>query len=114
MPTQEIIIPPKNFSAKPSAPLFHFQWARTRAKVKGQMSKPGEHKKRGREISMKKRPSGSRPLKVVVDSKGNPWICDCQVDPSKDLAKQGCWQLTEEGSTLSKERKTRQKRRKIS
>lgn len=41
---------------------------------------------------------GSRIMKVVVDAKGNPWICDQNVDPSKDLAEQGCWQLQEEGS----------------
>ena len=104
-----------NFITETSRPeLTQHERGRTRSKVKGQMSKSGQNKKRGREISMKERPSGSRPLKVVVDSKGNPWICDCQVDPSKDLAEQGCWQLTDEGSTLSKERKTRQKRRKIS
>ena len=42
---------------------------------------------------------GARPMKVVVDGKGNPWICDCGVDPTKDLAGQGCWQLGEEGSS---------------
>jgi hypothetical protein len=38
------------------------------------------------------------PTKVVVDEKGNPWICDSDVDPSRDLAEQGCWQLREEDS----------------
>jgi hypothetical protein len=104
----------KNFSGKLSATVFVFQRGRTRPKVKEQMSKSGQNKKRRREISLEERPSGSRPMKVVVDGKGNPWICDCQVDPSKDLAEQGCWQLREEGSTQSKERRLRQKRRKIS
>ena len=37
-------------------------------------------------------------MKVVVDGKGSPWICDHCVDPTKDLAEQGCWQLGEDGS----------------
>jgi hypothetical protein len=41
----------------------------------------------------------SHPLKVVVDQEGNPWICDHDVDPSKDLAEQGCWQIREEDKT---------------
>jgi hypothetical protein len=36
------------------------------------------------------------PMKVVVDEEDNPWICDNDVDPSKDLAEQRCWQLREE------------------
>jgi hypothetical protein len=36
---------------------------------------------------------GGRSMKVVVDGNGNPWICDHEVDPSKDLSEQGCWQL---------------------
>ena len=50
------------------------------------------------EIPINDVPPGSRPMKVVVDSKGSPWICDHGVDPTKDLAEQGCWQLREEGS----------------
>ena len=42
---------------------------------------------------------GSRAMKVVVDGKGNPWICTHDVDPSEDLAAQGCWQIQQEGST---------------
>ena len=38
----------------------------------------------------------SRPLKVVVDSKGNPWICPRDVNASRDLDEQGCWQVREE------------------
>ena len=34
----------------------------------------------------------ARPMKVVIDEKGEPWICDSDVDPSRDLAEQGCWQ----------------------
>ncbi|MBW1980900.1 MAG: GntR family transcriptional regulator [Deltaproteobacteria bacterium] len=34
-----------------------------------------------------------RPFKVVIDKHGEPWICDMDVDPSRDLASQGCWQL---------------------
>lgn len=35
--------------------------------------------------------TGARPLKVIVDVEGEPWICDTDVDPSKELADQGCW-----------------------
>lgn len=45
-------------------------------------------------------PSGSPPVKVVMDDKGNPWICDYDVDPSADLAAQGCWQLREDPKDL--------------
>jgi hypothetical protein len=55
-------------------------------------------------------------MKVVLDGRGNPWICDCEADPSKDLVEQKCWQLSleeqgywqlrEEGSTHSKKRRT--------
>ena len=48
------------------------------------------------EIPINDIPRGSRPMKVVVDGKGNPWICDHGVDPSKDLGEQGCWQLRKE------------------
>ena len=34
---------------------------------------------------------GARPLKVVKDPEGGLWICDKDVDPSGDLAEQGCW-----------------------
>ncbi|MFC2171414.1 hypothetical protein ACFLU6_02135 [Acidobacteriota bacterium] len=33
----------------------------------------------------------ARPMKVVEDATGDTWICDADVDPSRDLAKQGCW-----------------------
>lgn len=39
--------------------------------------------------------TGARPLKVIVDVKGEPWICDTDVDPSKELADQGCWRCKE-------------------
>ena len=42
---------------------------------------------------------GAPPTKVVVDGEGNPWICAQDVDPSEDLAAQGCWQLEKEGSS---------------
>jgi hypothetical protein len=44
---------------------------------------------------------GAPPMKVVVDGEGNPWICAHDVDPSKDLTAQGCWQLNEEDTTRS-------------
>lgn len=51
------------------------------------------------EIPVQELPRNSPPTKVVVDSKGNPWICNQDVDPSKDLAEQGCWQVREEDSS---------------
>ena len=50
------------------------------------------------EIPIHNMSRGSRPMKVVVDGKGSPWICDHGVDPTKDLTEQGCWQLGEDGS----------------
>ncbi len=47
------------------------------------------------EIPCKDLPAGAGPVKVVIDDKENPWICDYDVDPSADLAAQGCWQLRE-------------------
>lgn len=37
----------------------------------------------------------ARPMKVFMDDKGEPWLCDSDVDPSKDLADQGCWRCGE-------------------
>jgi DNA-binding FadR family transcriptional regulator len=51
------------------------------------------------EIPYERKPRGSRPMKVITDTEGNPWICDYDVDPSGDLAAQGCWQLKEGDST---------------
>jgi len=33
----------------------------------------------------------ARPMKVITDADGEPWICDAGVDPSSDLEGQGCW-----------------------
>jgi hypothetical protein len=53
------------------------------------------------EMPLKDVSRGAPPMKVVVDDKGNPWICAHNVDPSKDLVAQGCWQLSEEDTTQS-------------
>ena len=37
----------------------------------------------------------ARPMKVVVDNNGCPWLCDNNVDESKDLKDQGCWRCAE-------------------
>jgi hypothetical protein len=73
------------------------------------MSKSRQTTKPSVESSFKERPRRARPMKVVVNGKGNPWICDCEADPSKDLAEQGCWQFTEEASTQGKEGRSSQK-----
>ena len=77
--------------------------------MKKQMTKSRETGKTHVESSLRERPSRPRPMKVVVDGKGDPWICDCEADPSKDLEEQGCWQVREEGSTQSKEGRSWQK-----
>ena len=33
----------------------------------------------------------ARPMQVIFDSHGEPWICDAGIDTSKDPAEQGCW-----------------------
>jgi hypothetical protein len=52
------------------------------------------------EIPWKGLPGEAGRVKVVIDDKGNPWICDYDVDPSADLAAQGCWQLREDPKGL--------------
>ena len=37
----------------------------------------------------------ARPMKVVFDRDGKPWICDASVDESKNLKRQGCWRCGE-------------------
>jgi hypothetical protein len=34
--------------------------------------------------------TSARPIKVMVDRAGEYWICDADVDPSKDFLSQGC------------------------
>ena len=50
------------------------------------------------EIPFNDLPTGTPHKKVVVNGKGTPWICELDVDPSKNLAVQGCWQLGQEDS----------------
>lgn len=45
------------------------------------------------EIPCQERAGRSHPMRVILDEKGDPWICDYDVDPAGDLAAQGCWQL---------------------
>jgi hypothetical protein len=33
----------------------------------------------------------ARPMRVVVDDRGCRWLCDADVDETKDLKEQGCW-----------------------
>lgn len=54
------------------------------------------------EIPCKELADGSRPMKVIIDDKGNPWICNCDVDPSDDLAAQGCWQIRDDPDGLGR------------
>lgn len=37
----------------------------------------------------------ARPMKVIVDGEGCNWLCDANVDESKDLESQGCWRCSE-------------------
>ena len=43
----------------------------------------------------------ARPMDVVFDSHGEPWICDAGVDPSADLERQGCWRCRDLAFTRS-------------
>lgn len=33
----------------------------------------------------------ARPMKVVFDREGSPWLCDKAADEKTDLENQGCW-----------------------
>ncbi|MCI4398585.1 MAG: hypothetical protein JHC34_07065 [Acidobacteria bacterium] len=37
----------------------------------------------------------ARPMKVIVDDQGCPWLCDASANPKGDLAAQGCWRCSE-------------------
>ena len=37
----------------------------------------------------------ARPMKVIVSTGGCHWICDADVDESKDLEGQGCWRCSD-------------------
>jgi hypothetical protein len=37
----------------------------------------------------------ARPLKYFKDRNGYGWLCDKNIDPEKDLRKQGCWRCDE-------------------
>ena len=34
---------------------------------------------------------GARPMQVIIDKKGNWWLCDKNVILKKDFKGQGCW-----------------------
>lgn len=53
------------------------------------------------EIPYSETHTSARPMKVLVDSTGEPWICDADVDPSGDLAAQGCWRCGDLSFTRS-------------
>ena len=38
----------------------------------------------------------ARPMIVVTDQDGKHWLCDEDIDPKKNLEKQGCWQCGDE------------------
>lgn len=42
----------------------------------------------------------ARPMKVIVDESGCPWLCDAEADPRGDLKAQGCWRCAD--TTLTK------------
>ena len=37
----------------------------------------------------------ARPMKFVKDKEGDGWLCDKNVDVTKDLRQQGCWRCEE-------------------
>jgi predicted transcriptional regulator len=42
------------------------------------------------EIPVHEEYEAASPMKVIVDANGESWICDSDVDQSKDLSTQGC------------------------
>jgi hypothetical protein len=34
-------------------------------------------------------------MKVLMDAECHTWLCDADVDESKDLGKQGCWRCAD-------------------
>jgi hypothetical protein len=44
---------------------------------------------------------GARPLRVVRDAAGEPWLCDRDIDPTQDLEAQGCWRCRDLAFTAS-------------
>lgn len=42
---------------------------------------------------------------VVTDKNGNVWLCKKDVDPTKDLRKQGCWRCEERQNSTKKKYK---------
>lgn len=37
----------------------------------------------------------ARPMKVIVDASGCPWLCDAVANPQEDLKAQGCWRCSD-------------------
>jgi hypothetical protein len=44
-------------------------------------------------------PQAARPMKVIVDESGCPWLCDAEANPRGDLKAQGCWRCTDAAVT---------------
>ena len=53
--------------------------------------KYGAKTKRGVTVYVGTVPKPARPMKVVVAKDGCTWLCDADVDETKDLKEQGCW-----------------------
>ena len=53
------------------------------------------------EIPVAESHHAARPMRFVQDSNGEPWICDADIDPSGDLAEQGCWRCRDLAFTAS-------------
>ena len=52
--------------------------------------------KEGETIYMGTEPhKAARPMKVVVDEEGCTWLCDADVDETRDLKGEGCWRCAE-------------------
>ena len=47
------------------------------------------------EFPVVERHHAARPMKVIRDTKGDLWLCDSDVIPSRDPAKDGCWRCGE-------------------
>lgn len=51
----------------------------------------------------------ARPMKVIVDDSGCPWLCDAKANPREDLKSQGCWRCSDVTITTDDRSGTRQR-----
>jgi CRP-like cAMP-binding protein len=50
--------------------------------------------------------AAARPMKVVVADDGTTWLCDAEVDETRDLEEQGCWRCARGSVTRRRDQRT--------